>query len=88
MNCPTCGSVPDRINNLPAIMCHTCGTVVIDLYGRIDDTVTIVPRLVERCREFHTALRNPATGPGGANLLLLWYTEGIAESINLPENRK
>lgn len=72
--------VPDR----RLFWCPRCGTVKNE--GTLGDDFW-TPALVVRCREFEEALANPATGAVGANLRLLWHTEGIDESINPPGQR-
>ncbi len=73
--CPTCDKTMqllfmDRERTIHH--CPTCGTIRSELLGDFD---IIVPKLVERCREYEKELTN------GANDWL-WKQIGIAESIH------
>jgi hypothetical protein len=80
MACQTCGGTMQGVG-YGIFHCPRCGTM-----KNLDGSLT-TPALVTRCREFEEALVNPATGPVGANLRLLWHTEGIDESIRPPGQR-
>jgi hypothetical protein len=58
--------------------CPICGTIRTGKETPTD----AVPLLVPRCRKFAESFDEPLTTG-----MSLWRTLGIAESINLPENR-
>lgn len=91
MACPTCDhtmhslSAADHTATLPMFWCPRCGTV------RIGDTHSDTPKLVERCRTFAAeefATYSPEKGHGVTSPPARWRSSGIAESINLPDERK
>lgn len=73
MACPTCGHTLHKVV-YGIFWCPRCGTLM-QKEGEAE-----VPKLVERCRTFGGCILNPST-------LNEWRVLGIAESINLPENR-
>lgn len=85
MPCETCGHTmqsltgmrPDRI-----FWCQRCGTLKMEC-GSFSESVP--PLLIERVRRFRELCN------GGTGLLYdsaaLWHRLGIAESIELPDNR-
>lgn len=88
MACPTCDHSMASINDVAAyriFVCERCGTVKTDTYTgdpKNWHTQIYVPKLVERCREFEGMLTLVTSGDAGP-----WRRLGIAEAINLPENR-
>ncbi len=76
MSCPTCSHTMACLSSAdicrPIFHCERCGTIV----AGVD---VYVPKLVERCRKFGVEL--------GPRWNELWKWLGVAESINLPENR-
>lgn len=94
MACPTCDhtmetiGIDDRGDSF--LLCPRCGTVVVDAFGQHGDRV-YVPKLVGRCREFAAqeyAAYSPEKGHGVVDAPPRWRAIGIAESINLPTERK
>jgi hypothetical protein len=88
MSCPTCdhtmrlvseGEVGQR-----CYWCPRCGTIKNGA-ATVPLAISMVqePMLVERCREFETEVE----ARHDARLSFAWGFTGIAESINLPENR-
>ena len=68
-------------------LCPRCGTVRVVGAG-VEALVTlavVVPKLVERCREFETTI--PSIDAGERDAKDVWRAEGIAESIRPPEYR-
>jgi len=83
MACDTCGhtmhSMGCRTTDLPFFWCPRCGTI------KTCDAVVGVPALPERCRRFRDLAENGmGLSPASA---ALWHRLGIAEAINLPQDR-
>ena len=76
MACPTCSHAMASVGS-GIFHCGRCGTLI----GCYSDGSAVVPKLVERCREFSAGWdeNDPAA--------ILWHRLGIAESINVPANR-
>lgn len=79
MNCPTCGhalhELGCKVTGGSVHLCPRCGT------SRTCDGVLVVPVLVTLCRKFEREMKKVSGGP------VLWAALGIAECINLPEDR-
>lgn len=88
MACPTCSKTMHNIGDHAArelFLCPQCGTIKKRIYtGGPDEGYeeVIVPKLVERCREF------VSDGGLSHDSRQLWNRLGIAESINTPGDRK
>lgn len=82
MPCPTCDHTVQCLTCRPespandVFWCPRCGTI---LMGHMGDTG--IPKLVERCRAFREEFWANETPP-------IWDRLGIAESINIPAERK
>ena len=72
MACSTCSHSMQSLGN-QCFWCPRCGTIR-------QYTDLCVPSLVDRCRELSTIIDSNW-------IKAKWHTIGIAESINLPENR-
>lgn len=81
MPCDTCGHTMQTILDPSSCFhwCPRCGTIKTG-----GGTVVEVPKLVERCRLFQISELWDKTNPRG---LEEWKHLGIAESIDLPEDR-
>lgn len=86
MACPTCSHTMESINDVAVyriFVCPRCGTVKTEVYTGDPNNWHVevyVPKLVERCREFRKVMTDGADA-------CEWARLGIAESIDLPENR-
>ncbi len=87
MPCPTCGHTVAMLCTTGTVLksdyyhCPRCGTVVVETPDGREEVY--VPKLVERCQQLRDHMNAPADEPWRR----IWHTLGIAESINLPENR-
>jgi len=86
MACPTCdhtmsclGETVEGLSRKAIWWCQRCGSIRIDGFGSFDEA----PKLVERCREFEKGREMRDDD----NVFSKWHMLGIAESINLPEQR-
>ncbi len=82
MSCPNCGHTLEAVaieRELRIYHCPRCGTSRV--FRGIGGPYDVVPALVTRCREFREHW--PSLGAADAD----WSGHGIAESINLQENR-
>ncbi len=82
MACPICDHALQRLEGSPAwFWCPRCGTICHVPLPALPEMNACVPMLVTRCREFekHHILLN--------SYKAAWRQTGIAESINLPEDR-
>ena len=81
--CPTCSHTMTafgcKVTDRNFYVCPRCGT--IKTCDGLNAPTIIVPVLIERCREFEKFL------PINQSLKATWRKLGIAESINVPENR-
>lgn len=77
MDCPTCNGKTLMIDaRIPGFRwCERCGTL---LEESAKDTITDVPVLVKRCREFSPYVN------AGAGLLQTWKRLGIPECLTPP----
>lgn len=85
MSCPTCSATMAQLfdsRERTVWHCERCGTVKSLVFGHPDITV---PWLVERCRAFESLTEG--LGRMATRWHQTWTTLGIAEAINLPENR-
>jgi ribosomal protein S27AE len=81
VSCPSCGHTMAMLfdsRDRTVWHCGRCGTVRSGLLGHVED---VVPKLVERCRQFARELSDDA------GLLARWESFGVAESIDSPEDR-
>jgi hypothetical protein len=85
MSCPTCDHTMASIahETLHIWQCERCGTLKTQHFLGIDPPNFYVPKLVGRCREFAQRFDQPAKV-----LAQMWRHLGIAESINLPADRR
>lgn len=86
MSCPTCDHTMHSVSSSTAMLfwCPRCGTLA-QKGARVD--TQDVPKLVECCRRFRKTI-GPDYMSQFASCRDDWKRLGIAESINLPENRK
>lgn len=85
MACPTCSHTLAKLCEVDRnkyFHCERCGTIVVE-HSNAWETV-YVPRLVERCREFH----RQAVAQKTDRTADVWRRVGIAESIQPPGERK
>ena len=88
MSCPTCSHTLGRLcihESMSFYLCDRCGTVVVTILNAnpgTDNPRVYVPKLVERCRAFEDE-----GWPKNGACTRAWNRLGLAESINLPENR-
>lgn len=76
MACPTCDYTMQIVNTNGHFWCPRCGT-----YKILSSETANVPMLVQRCRLFET------DDLSGVAPTSVWFSRGIAESINLPGER-
>lgn len=89
MSCPTCTHTMTPLGvvdgNFKYFWCPRCGTIRAVLMNQKEQDS--VPKLVERCRQFRAKVLNTMDVPGRVFRLEEWRRLGIAESINVPEER-
>lgn len=87
MACPTCDhtmhSVGVTITERRVFWCPRCGTLRVEGFGSFDEA----PMLVPRCREFIERCVNVRAEDCGKVNLNVWKQSGVAECINLPDDR-
>lgn len=89
MACPTCSETMQGLH--PGCRwCPRCGTLWFDEVCGMGRAVA--PKLVARCQELATTVPHDGIPtPGGHTSWPLWWVEwcrlGIAEAINIPEDR-
>lgn len=86
MTCPICDHTMQLVGGLAdrshVYWCPRCGTLRLQgLPGLQENCKDEAPMLVKRCRKFMAHISHDKELPG------IWHRLGIAESINLPENR-
>jgi predicted RNA-binding Zn-ribbon protein involved in translation (DUF1610 family) len=81
MSCSTCSHTMALVGH-QIFWCPRCGTILDEADDNADSTA---PYLVQRCREFAVAFRNPVASAVAANLSMLWHSSGIAESLGSQE---
>lgn len=95
MTCPICDHTMQLVGGLAdrshVYWCPRCGTLRLQgLPGLQENCKDEAPSLVKRCRKFvpHISADNELLGSERIeSIQSAWRRLGIAESINLPENR-